>query len=229
MKKKIMIKAVLLSLASASSVLAAAEPAGYQTEAWVKDTIRVFRTGKVMRSVAYEYDGNDVRGTPQYLNYAKGYNQSDTVVGYFDADRTLDTAILRRCEVITVGKTATCRTKVTFLNRKIPSILLESTTSGFFEREGDLDGDGVDEIGFLPGWPTSACREYHVYGYRQGKWVEIVKPIPNSMNMRMAGIRMIERDPDNPGRVLIRSSYENSQWCSCQSCSVLESSVKLKE
>lgn len=39
--------------------------------------------------------------------------------------------------------------------------------------EGDLDGDGLMEIGIINAYPTSACRMYNIYSIKHNKWKNI--------------------------------------------------------
>lgn len=48
------------------------------------------------------------------------------------------------------------------------------TTRIKFVKEGDLDGDGQDEWGYLSSWPTSNFRGYSVYQNNNGHWETIL-------------------------------------------------------
>lgn len=42
----------------------------------------------------------------------------------------------------------------------------------YLKNEGDLDGDGADEIGFVPEWAQmSSTNQYYIMSYKDGKWV----------------------------------------------------------
>ena len=44
----------------------------------------------------------------------------------------------------------------------------------FVKNEGDLDGDGADEIGYVPSLAQmSSINRYHILSYKKGKWVEL--------------------------------------------------------
>lgn len=43
--------------------------------------------------------------------------------------------------------------------------------------EGDLDGDGKDEWGFIPYYPTSNFVGYHVFKNKKGEWHEMIVPL----------------------------------------------------
>lgn len=63
-----------------------------------------------------------------------------------------------------------------FFNRTGIDTLVISNTIGFnVFKEGDLDGDGFDEIGILNAYPNSSCRMYSIYGIENLKWKEKYK------------------------------------------------------
>jgi hypothetical protein len=39
-------------------------------------------------------------------------------------------------------------------------------------KEGDIDGDGFEEIGIMNAYPASSCRTYSIYGVENNKWKE---------------------------------------------------------
>ena len=44
----------------------------------------------------------------------------------------------------------------------------------FAKNEGDLDGDGGDEIGYVPSFAQqSSMNHYHIISYKHGRWVEL--------------------------------------------------------
>lgn len=40
--------------------------------------------------------------------------------------------------------------------------------------ERNLDGNGKDEWGFIPNYPTSNFRDYHVFKNKKGEWYEMI-------------------------------------------------------
>ncbi len=43
--------------------------------------------------------------------------------------------------------------------------------------EGDLDGNGTDEWGYVTEWETSNWMRYHAFTNKRGKWEHIIEPI----------------------------------------------------
>jgi hypothetical protein len=99
-----------------------------------------------------------------------------------------------------VGK---CDCRLAFSNSKLPPITVESCIGGGPVNEGDLDGDGADEIGLLPGWWHGCWRGYKVYTFKGAAWKFLVDPISTHCNQWDAGVDVIAKDPNRPGYVTI--------------------------
>lgn len=54
--------------------------------------------------------------------------------------------------------------------------IIENTVGITFVREGDLDGDGKDEWGYITLWPTSTWMKYHLYKNYNGEWGYMIEP-----------------------------------------------------
>jgi hypothetical protein len=110
-----------------------------------------------------------------------------------------------------------------------------------FKNEGDLYGNGKDVIGVLPGWFSSGCRQYSIYAFKKEIWKLACSPICNSINMREAGIVLIEKVPTKKGWVTIRESIDSYVYrvknhkipdyylagSCCQWSNVVEDTIKL--
>ena len=63
-----------------------------------------------------------------------------------------------------------CTSVIQFSDNSIPAIKVEDCIDGLPVNEGDLNGNGTDEIGLLPGWFTSCWHSYLVWTYRNGQF-----------------------------------------------------------
>jgi hypothetical protein len=99
-----------------------------------------------------------------------------------------------------------CTSYIKFSDSSIPSIKVEMCIDGNPDNLGDLNKNGTDEIGLLPGWCTSCWRAYNVYTFKNGKWIFAVAPFSTHCNQWEEGIKPIEIDPNKKGNVLIRYS-----------------------
>lgn len=62
-----------------------------------------------------------------------------------------------------------CYNKITF-SCGLPEIRIEDTVWGAIENAGDLNGDGISELLFEPGWFTSSMGHLYLYSFKNGKW-----------------------------------------------------------
>jgi hypothetical protein len=53
---------------------------------------------------------------------------------------------------------------------QLPDIQKVTGTGLYFSNIGDLDQDGIDELAFIPQWPTSVWQALYVYSFRKDKW-----------------------------------------------------------
>lgn len=60
--------------------------------------------------------------------------------------------------------------KLYFNNALIDTLKIENSIGFTVFDEGDLDGDGYNEIGLLNAYPTSSCRMYEVFSIKKNKW-----------------------------------------------------------
>ena len=84
----------------------------------------------------------------------------------------------------------------------------------------DLNKNGGDEIGLLPGWFQSCWHNYNVWTLLNGKWVYAVKPFLTFCDQWDAGIKPIEIDYNKEGFVIIRYSEHSDVKITTKSKSV---------
>ncbi|MDE6460395.1 MAG: hypothetical protein K2K52_06130 [Paramuribaculum sp.] len=57
----------------------------------------------------------------------------------------------------------------------VQELILNKCTVGIqFVEEGDLNGDGTDEWGYVTEWPTSTWMRYNTFTFFDGSWVEFI-------------------------------------------------------
>jgi hypothetical protein len=99
-----------------------------------------------------------------------------------------------------------CTSVIQFSDNNIPSIKVEDCIDGLPVNEGDLNNNGTDEIGLLPGWFTSCWHSYLVWTIKNGSWVYAVDPISTHCNQWDEGVDAIEKDRKKEGYVIVRYS-----------------------
>ena len=165
-----------------------------------------------------------------YVNSIKGYSTAEKIYGDFNGDGVKEEAWLESdvpgCEHF--NDSVHCIGYICFSDRTIPVIKIDWCPIGFPQNEGDLNGDGKDEIGILPGWFSSDCRGYNIYTLKINKWIEAIKPIPLAHNLRRSGLKIVEKDLKHTGFVIIRYSDMDANQSCCDSAPILIKSIKIK-
>ncbi|MBL0202185.1 MAG: hypothetical protein IPP81_19115 [Chitinophagaceae bacterium] len=132
--------------------------------------------------------------TDKYLAKAKDVViPKDAVKGDYNGDGVLDYAWLvppNKSECEECG--GNCTSYIKFSDNSIPSIKVEMCIGGTPTNLGDLNKNGSDEIGMLPGWCTSCWRDYIVYTYKNDKWIFAVEPFSTHCNQWEEGIKPID-------------------------------------
>jgi hypothetical protein len=72
--------------------------------------------------------------------------------------------------------------------------------------EGDLNDDGIDEVGLLPIWETSCWKGYCVYTGNNNQWVEALEPIPTHCIQWAKYILPVVKDSTRKGYVFVNYS-----------------------
>ena len=62
-----------------------------------------------------------------------------------------------------------CFNKIAF-SCALPEIVFKESVWGWIENAGDLDGDGLSELLFVPGWFSSSLTRLYLYTYKNGQW-----------------------------------------------------------
>lgn len=100
----------------------------------------------------------------------------DTLIGQFNGI-DIDTLI---CEPLDSDyKGYHYKWRVFTKNGTVRPLTIDNQTIGIhFVKEGDLDGNGTDEWGYLTEWETSNWMNYHLFTNLNGKWQHMIEPTP---------------------------------------------------
>ncbi|MFN8285985.1 MAG: hypothetical protein U0V74_04490 [Chitinophagales bacterium] len=132
---------------------------------------------------------------------------SDTIEGDFNGDGVKEKMWLNPPKISNMEEfecDGSCDGYITFSNANLPPIRMEDCIDGSPVNEGDLNGDGADDVGMLPGWFTSCWHQYHVFSFRNGKWIDVVNPFDTHCSQWEDGVDAVSVDPKKPGHVIIR-------------------------
>ncbi|WDF55711.1 hypothetical protein [Mucilaginibacter sp. KACC 22063] len=136
--------------------------------------------------------------------------QEDTnIKGYFTTKNHEESVIITTPKVDSdeVSCPGGCTTKIGFTNSNTASITVKDCIGADITNLGDLNGDGLDEIGILPQWFGGCWHLYRVYTYKHKKWELAVPPIQTHCNeFETPGLKVITKDPEKPGNVLVTYS-----------------------
>lgn len=87
--------------------------------------------------------------------------------------------------------------------------------------EGDLNGDGTNEIGLIAGYRGGACNSYFVYTYQNHVWKKLYL-ISSHMGDREKGIDYVKRIGDS-----VRILNANDDCCQCFGLDTTFEKIKL--
>jgi hypothetical protein len=187
-----------------------------------------------------------------YISYIRGFPTDKTISGDFNGDGKIDSLMIgypyeklyedfRLLSSLDVTKedlryeeldkklkeaenTSACYIEFVFSDKTIPKLYNNSNFYYTIKNEGDLDGDGGDEIGFIPGGGMSYMRSYTIFTLKNNEWYSVSAATTN--DIRLAGLAPIEKDPKQKGVFLIRSS---AVTCSAGGYFIIETSAKTKD
>ena len=134
---------------------------------------------------------------------------ANAIEGDYDGDGKKDYAWVLAPQTDTSGlggcDDGRCECFIKFSDPKIPFIKIEQEAiGGALTNHGDINGDGADELGFLPDWFSSCWRDYYVYTLRDRKWRNAVEPFTTYCSYWDSTVSYIRPDPGRKGYAIIR-------------------------
>lgn len=161
----------------------------------------------------------------KYLNSVKGHIEKDTIIGNFTGlgiDTLYVSTVENFPEVSEDLQPGSLEYYMEYQhfyarsnNPEIPDVEILGMPYGAPQLvyEGDLDGDGRNEWGFLPVWMNSQWRTYRVYNYdpQNKRWRHLYYDLPDNSSIRLlstpeyvreSGYDLVEKGPE-PGLIKI--------------------------
>jgi hypothetical protein len=130
-------------------------------------------------------------GMPQFLNTLNIPEMDLPAIGHFSSADILDTLDFEVKESEEYLYDFILFTK----GDKKNSLNITIASDFHVYDEGDLDGDGTNEIGILPGYNTSACRNYGIYSFANHKW-KLLYTVSSHLPDREQGVDYVKRQGD---------------------------------
>ena len=124
-----------------------------------------------------------------FVNSVKGHEEKDTIIGTFTG-YGIDTLYVKRVVDCKCSNYDQDEHYSHELDDEIVKYYMVSTNpllgqvelfgyatlSPRLVNEGDLDGNGTCEVGYLPVWRLSQWRVYHLFTFKDGKWKYLIAP-----------------------------------------------------
>ena len=127
-----------------------------------------------------------------YINSVKGHNEQDTIIGNFKGNG-IDTLFVERVVDCNCNLEKDYDEEEHFaheMDDELVKYYLTSTNPALGKvelfgyaslaprlvNEGDLDGNGTCEVGYLPVWRLSQWRIYHLFTFKDGEWKYLIDP-----------------------------------------------------
>lgn len=142
--------------------------------------------GKTNRYYAYlNFEWNPARARYEIDNEGDGTTDENLEIqriaadqiyeqGDYNGDSTREKMWLRR-EKDTPDRASW--SSIRFSDPGIPVLPVQSCIGGVPRNEGDLDGDGADEISLLPWWYQSRFTGFRVYTLKNGRWYHLISSV----------------------------------------------------
>lgn len=137
-------------------------------------------------------------GMPKFLNRLNLPEMDLPAAGYFTSPNTIDTLDFEMYDF-----------RLFIKGDEKNALNIEDASEIHVYDEGDLNGDGINEIGIIPGYTTSACRTYLVYTFKDHRW-KLLYEISSHLGDRERGIDYVKSEGDQ-----IRILSANEDCCQC--------------
>lgn len=160
----------------------------------------------------------------KYINSVKGHKEEDVIIGKF-VDDNIDTLWFERPANWDFYKNNTDEWVLCCSNKKVKKCKIEGVSPKLVF-EGDLDGNGTDDFGFLDTWYTSACRNYYVLTIKNRSFMCMLA-FETALNLRTSGKNLVEKS-NTEGYAHVFCSDMEASPSSCSWAPIADTLIKFK-
>lgn len=164
-------------------------------------------------------DESNIYGDMQYVNSVRGHKEQDSIVGKF-IDNTIDTLWFECCDKENFRIWELCCS-----NKKVPRCKFWAVSPSLV-MEGDLDGNGTDDFGFLDTWDCSDCRDYHVATIVNYKFTSMLC-LHTAHSLRASGKDLVQKSNEKGCAHVVYSDMEAPMSC-CSSAPDIDTLLRFE-
>ena len=152
------------------------------------------------------YDDDNTDEYMYWNHVITGQKASDQIVGKFDG-RHIDTVYIERIFIDDIEDDDHCRYYLCSKSGRLPKVRLDGCMfmKPLIYAEGDLDGNGTDDIGYLNTGVNGQWRFYLILTFRKGEWMllfDIEDCLSTCQPFRTSGEKIVE--PYKKGKVIVK-------------------------
>jgi hypothetical protein len=92
---------------------------------------------------------------------------------------------------------------IAFPGSELPKISIKQSVTVYLVNEGDLDGDGADELGVVPGRGYGIWSFYYLYTFKKGQWDQLIYPFRVHFDDVNDDFDFVKKHPELPGSLII--------------------------
>ena len=158
-----------------------------------------------------ELNAYEIDESMQSINSVRGHNEQDTIIGNFTGS-SLDTLFVFKVVGQNEDRYQSTHFFLKSTNPQIPSIELYGYADEppMLVYEGDLDGNGTAEVGYLHTWINSQWRYYRIFTLVNNEWRYLIDGdyLDTPQWFRNSGVEIAEPGKEK-GTILVHYSFES--------------------
>lgn len=98
---------------------------------------------------------------------------------------------------------------IAFPSSELPKISIKESITVYLVNEGDLDGDGADELGVVPGRGYGIWSWYHLYTFKKGQWDQLIYPFRVHFDDLRDDFDFVKKHPKIAGSLIITHTVQD--------------------